>query len=119
MRSAAATDGPVFRARLDRVLLPEPRRVEPAAVPVADGLAAPGGPCARLDGAGVTHRHLPRCSPDPSPIEPVRAELEGLLRKAAARAVDGLHAALGPASAAIIPPDARGFFRPAGHARPN
>jgi hypothetical protein len=95
------------------------RLVEAAAVPVVDGLAAPRGPCARLDGAGVTHRHLPRCSPAPSPIEPVRAELEGLPRKAAARTVDGLHAARGPASAATTPPDARGFFRPAGHARPS
>jgi hypothetical protein len=45
--------------------------------------------------------------------------VKSLLRKAAARTVDGLHAALGPALAAITPRNARGFFRHAGYARPN
>jgi hypothetical protein len=47
--------------------------------------------------------------------------VKGLLRKAAARAVDALHAALAPAPAlaAITAEDARGFLRKAGYVRPN
>jgi hypothetical protein len=45
--------------------------------------------------------------------------VKGLLRKAAARTVDRLHAALGPALAAITPQDAKGYFRHAGYACPN
>jgi hypothetical protein len=41
------------------------------------------------------------------------------LRRAAARTVDGLHAALGPAFDAITAQDAQGFFRHAGYACPN
>ena len=47
------------------------------------------------------------------------AKVKGLLRKAAARTVDGLHAALGPALDTITAQDARGFFRQAGYAGPN
>jgi hypothetical protein len=45
--------------------------------------------------------------------------VKSLLRKAAARTVDGLHAALGPALDAITAQDARGFFRHAGYDCPN
>ena len=72
-----------------------------------------------LDASGFTYLYLPRYSPDLNPIEPAWAKVKGLLRKAAARTVDGLHAAPGPALAAITPWDARGFFRHAGYARPN
>jgi hypothetical protein len=41
------------------------------------------------------------------------------LRQIAARTVDALHEALGPALDAITPQDAKGFFRHAGYARPN
>ena len=90
MSIPAATDGAVFCAWLEQVLLPELRRIRPDAVLVMDNLAA----------------------------YKTKA-VNGLLRKAAARTVDGLHAALGPALAAITKDDARGFFRHAGYACPN
>ena len=48
-----------------------------------------------------------------------RAKVKGLLRQAAARTADGLHAALGPALGAVTARDARGFFRHAGYACAN
>ena len=50
---------------------------------------------------------------------PAWAKLKAALRRAAARSVDALHEACGPALAAITPQDAAGFFRHCGYARPN
>jgi transposase len=74
---------------------------------------------ALLDGSGFACRHLPSCSPDLDPIELAWAKVKAGLRRAAARTVDGLHAALGPALDAITAQDAQGFFRHAGHACSN
>jgi transposase len=121
MSIAAATDGAVFLAYLERILLPELRRVKPDAVLVMDNLAAHKSAAVRalLDGAGFAYHYLPRYSPDLNPIEPAWAKVKNLLRKAAARTVEDLHAACGPALAAITAQDARGFFRFAGCDRPN
>jgi hypothetical protein len=121
MSIPAATDGAVFHAYLDQVLLPELRRSKPNAVLIMDNLRAHKTQAVRalLDGSGFTYLYLPRYSPDLNPIEPAWAKVKSLLRKAAARSVEGLHAALGPALAAIDKDDARGFFRHAGYACPN
>jgi DDE superfamily endonuclease len=117
----AATDGAVFHAYLERVLLPELRRVKPDAVLVMDNLSAHKTAAVRalLDGSGFARHYLPRYSPDLSPIEPAWSKVKGCLRTAAARTVDGLHAAIGPALDAISAQDARGYFRYAGYSRPN
>lgn len=121
MSIPAATDGAVFHAYLEQVLLPELRCSRPDAVLVMDNLAAHKTQDVRalLDASGFTYLYLPRYSPDLNPIEPAWAKVKGLLRKAAAQTVEGLHAALGPALAAITKDDARGFFRHAGYACPN
>ena len=121
MSIAAATDGAVFHAYLEQVLLPELRRTKPDAVLVMDNLSAHKTASVRalLDASGFTYHYLPPYSPDLNPIEPAWAKVKGLLRKAAARTVDGLHAALGPALDAITAQDAQGFFRHAGYACPN
>jgi hypothetical protein len=121
MSIPAATDGAVFHAYLERVLLPELRRVKPDAVLVMDNLAAHKTEAVRalLDGSGFTYRYLPRYSPDLNPIEMAWSKVKGLLRKAEARTVGGLHAAFGPALAAVTAQDAQGFFRHAGYHRPN
>jgi transposase len=121
MSIPAATDGAVFHAYLERVLLPELRRVKPDAVLVVDNLSAhkTAAVHALLEGAGFAYRYLPRYSPDLNPIEPAWAKVKNLLRRAAARTVDELHAAIGPALDAISAQDARGFFRNAGYSRPN
>jgi transposase len=121
MSILAATDGAVFHAYLERVLLPELRRTKPDAVLVMDNLSAhKAGPVrALLDASGFAYRYLPRYSPDFNPIEPAWAKVKTLLRKAAARTVDGLQAALGPALDTVTPQDAQGFFRHAGYVHPN
>ncbi len=118
MSIPAATDGAVFHAYLEQVLLPELRRSKPDAVLVMDNLAAHKAQAVRtlLDASGFTYLYLPRYSPDLNPIEPAWGKVKGILRKAAARTVEGLHAALGPALAAISKDDARSFFRHAGYA---
>ena len=121
MSIPAATDGAVFHAYLERVLLPELRRTKPDAVLVMDNLGAHKTAAVRalLNDAGFEYRYLPRYSPDLSPIEPAWSKVKGCLRTVAARTVDGLHAAIGPALDAISAQDARGYFRYAGYTRPN
>jgi transposase len=121
MSVAAATDGAVFHAYLEQVLLPALRRAKPDAGLIMDNLNAHKAAAVRalLDGAGFTYRYLPPSSPDLNPIELAWAKVKNSLRQVAARTVDGLHDALGPALAAITVQDAHGFFRHAGYPCPN
>ena len=121
MAVEAATSGAVFHAFLDRVLLPELRRTKPDAVLVLDNLGAHKTPAVRglLDRSGFAYRYLPAYSPDMNPIEPAWARVKAELRRVAARTVEALHGACGPALAAISPQDAAGFFRHSGYGRPN
>ena len=116
----AATSGAVFHAYLDQALLPELRRSRPDAVLVMDNLPAHKAPRVRalLDRSGFGYRYLPAYSPDLNPIEPAWAKVKAELRRVAARTVDALHEALGPALAAITPQHAAGFFRHCGYGRP-
>jgi transposase len=117
----AATGAAVFHAYLDEVLLPELRRTKPDAVLVMDNLPAHKAPKVRalLDRSGFAYRYLPACSPDLNPIEPAWAKVKAELRRVAARTVDALHEALGPALGAITPQHAAGFFRHCGYSRPD
>ena len=138
MSVEAATDAAVFHAYLEQVLLPpasfhplprvEPStpppelcRTKPDAVLVMDNLPAHKAPRVRalLDRSGFAYRYLPAYSPDLNPIEPGWAKVKAELRRLAARTVDALHAACGPALAAITPQDAAGFFRHCGYGRPS
>jgi transposase len=116
----AATGAAVFHAYLEEVLLPKLRRAKPDAVLVMDNLPAHKAPRVRalLDASGFGYRYLPAYSPDLNPIEPAWAKVKAELRRAAARTVDALHEALGPALGAITPQHAAGFFRHAGYSRP-
>ena len=117
MSVQAATSAAVFHAYLDQVLLPALRRSKPDAVLVMDNLAAHKTAPVRalLDRSGFAYRYLPAYSPDLNPIEPAWAKVKARLRRVAARSVDALHEALGPALAAITPQDAAGFFRHCGY----
>ena len=121
MSVEAATSAAVFHAYLDRVLLPELRRTRPDAVLVMDNLPAHKAPGIRalLDRSGFAYRYLPAYSPDLSPIEPAWAKVKAELRRVAARTVEALHGACGPALAAITAQDAAGFFRHCGYVRPS
>jgi transposase len=117
----AATGAAVFHAYLDEVLLPELRRTKPDAVLAMDNLPAHKAPKVRalLDRSGFAYRSLPAYSPDLNPIEPAWAKVTAELRRVAARTVDALHEALGPALGAITPQHAAGFFRHCGYSRPD
>jgi transposase len=120
MSVAAATSARVSLAFVEQVLVPA-LRDRPDAVVVMDNLAARKAERVRaaLEAAGIAHRHLPAYSPDLDPIEPCWSELKGRLRAEAARSLDALGAALGPALATITAEGASGRFRLAGYPAPN
>ena len=117
MSVEAATDAAVFHAYLERVLLPELRRTKPDAVLVMDNLPAHKAPQVRtlLDRSGFAYRYLPAYSPDLNPIEPGWAKIKAELRRAEARSLDQLDAALPHALDQITPSNAQGWFRHAGY----
>src|SRR4029079_15471641 len=116
-----ATDGAIFAAYLEQVLLPVLREHKPDAVLVMDNLRPHKTPevQAVLDLSGFAYRYLPAYSPDLSPIEPAVAKVKADLRRAAARTVETLQQALAPALDSTTPQDAAGFFRHCGYACPN
>ena len=116
-----ATDGAIFAAYLEQVLLPVLRQDKPDAVLVMDNLRAHKTPAVQavLDGSGFAYRHMPSYSPGLSPIEPAWAKVKSYLRRVAARTVKALEQALGPALDSITTQDAAGFFRHCGYLCPN
>ena len=121
MSVEGATSGAVFRAYLERVLLPALRERKPDAVLVMDNLGAHKTPEVRelLDGSGFPYRYLPSYSPDLSPLEPAWAQVKAELRRVAARDEDALHQALGPALDRVSAANARAYFRHCGYERPD
>jgi transposase len=115
----AATDGAIFAAYLEQVLLPVLRRHKPDAVLMMDNLRPHKTKPVRtmLDQSGFAYRYLPPYSPDMNPIEPAWAKVKTGLRRAAARTTEALHQALGPALSSITAEDATGYFRHCGYAR--
>jgi transposase len=59
---------------------------------------------------------LPKYSPDLNPIEQVFAKLKHLLRKAAARTVDDVCAAIGQLLGTFAPDECANYFRNSGYA---
>jgi transposase len=116
MSIAAATTTAVFLAFVEQVLLPA-LRDRPDTVVVMDNLGAHKGERVRhaFEAAKVTYRYLPSYSPDLNPIEPCWSKLKGGLRAKAARTIEALEAALGPALATITAKDAQGWFRLCGY----
>ncbi|MBD0275305.1 MAG: IS630 family transposase [Acetobacteraceae bacterium] len=121
MSVEAATDGAVFHAYLEQVLLPTLRRTMPDAVLVMDNLGAHKTPKVRglLDRSGFAYRYLPPYSPDMNPIEPAWAQVKAELRRVAARTPEELHRALGPALDRVSAENAAAYFRHCGYGRPN
>jgi transposase len=116
-----ATDGAIFAAYLEQVLLPVLREHKPDAVLVMDNLRPHKTPevQAVLDQSGFAYRYLPAYSPGLSPIEPAWAKVKSYLRRVATRTVKALEQALGPALDSITAQDAAGFFRHCGYLCPN
>lgn len=89
-------DGMSFRAYVEQCLVPTLRRGD---IVVMDNLASHKvcGIKAAIEAAGAELRYLPAYSPDLNPIEQFFAKLKALLRKAAARTIEALTAAIADA----------------------
>jgi len=95
-------DGESFRLYVEKVLLPTLR---PGDIVIMDNLGSHKGKAVRqlIRSAGAKLFFLPKYSPDLNPIEQVFAKLKHLLRKAAARTVDAVCAAIGDVLQAFTP----------------
>jgi transposase len=87
-------DGDSFRLYVEKVLLPT---LHPGDIVIMDNLGSHKGKAVRqlIRSAGAKLFFLPKYSPDLNPIEQVFAKLKHFLRRAAARTVDAVCAAIG------------------------
>ena len=108
-------DGETFRTYVERVLLPT---LGPGDIVIMDNLGSHKGQAVRalIRSVGAKLFFLPKYSPDLNPIEQVYAKLKHLLRKAAARTVEAVWAAIGQALKAFIPNECANYFQNAGYA---
>jgi transposase len=110
-------DGPIngvaFQAYVDQVLVPELR---PGDIVILDNLGSHKGAGVRaaIEAAGASLLYLPPYSPDFNPIENAFAKLKALLRKAAARTVEGLWNTIGRIIDAFSPAECANYFAAAG-----
>jgi transposase len=111
-------DGPInriaFETYVDKVLVPE---LEPGDIVIMDNLSSHKGPRVRemIEATGAHLRYLPPYSPDFNPIENAFAKLKAMLRKAAARTVEGLWNLIGRIVETFTPDECRNFFKAAGY----
>ena len=118
MAAPFVLDGPInrdaFQAYVERVLVPE---LIPGDIVVMDNLGSHKGPAVRaaIAAAGARLLFLPPYSPDFNPIEMAFSKLKALLRKAAARTVEGLWAAIGRLIDIITPDECANYFAAAGY----
>ena len=109
-----AMNGPAFLAYTEQVLVPE---LAPGDIVVMDNLPAHkvAGVRAAIEKAGACLLLLPPYSPDFNPIEMAFAKLKALLRKAAARTIDELWAAVADCLSQFSPNECRNYFQAAGY----
>ena len=112
-------DGPInselFLTYVERVLVPT---LAPGDVVILDNLGSHKSKAVRaaIRAAGARLFFLPKYSPDLNPIEQVFAKLKTLLRKAAARTVDAISAAIGQLLGRFTPQECANYFKNAGYA---
>ncbi len=107
-------DGPAFLAYVGQVLAPTLRRGD---VVIMDNLPAHtvAGVQAAIEAQGASLRLLPPYSPDFNPIENAFAKLKALLRKAAARTIADLWAAIAQALPRFTPAECANMFAACGY----
>jgi len=107
-------DGQTFRTYVASVLLPALR---PGDIVVMDNLGSHKGKAVRdlIRSAGAKLFYLPKYSPDLNPIEQVFAKLKHLLRKAAARTVENVCAAIGQILGAFTAEECANYFKNSGY----
>jgi transposase len=109
-----AMNGEAFTAYADTFLAPT---LSPGDVVVLDNLPAHkvSGARAAIERAGATLVFLPPYSPDFNPIEQAFAKIKALLRKAAARTVQALDAAIAAALEAFTTRECANYFTNSGY----
>jgi transposase len=109
-----AMTGEAFLAYVRQLLAPTLR---PGDIVVMDNLPAHkvGGVRRTIEAAGASLLYLPPYSPEFNPIEQAFAKLKALLRKAAARTVDALWAAIAAALEAFTPAECANYFTNSGY----
>ena len=107
-------DGPCFRAYIEQFVVPILR---PGDIVVMDNLPSHKvvGIREAIEAAGAELRYLPPYSPDLNPIEQFFAKLKALLRKAAARTIDALFAAIAEALTAVSPQECQNYLANQGY----
>ena len=108
-------DGESFATYVEKVLLPTLR---PGDIVIMDNLGSHRGKIIRqlIRSAGAKLFLLPKYSPDLNPIEQVFANLKHLLRKAAARTVETVCAAIGELLGAFTTNECANYFKNSGYA---
>jgi transposase len=111
-----ATDTAACEAYVDHVLLPA---LSPGKVVIMDNLSAHKSPRRRtlVEARGCELWFLPAYSPDVSPIEEAVSKRTTVLRRAAARTRQALHAAIARALDQITALDAHRYFTHCGYQR--
>lgn len=106
--------GPAFIAYVEQVLVPT---LTPGDIVILDNLPAHKvtGVRAAIEAVGAEVRYLPPYSPEFNPIEMAFAKLKALLRKAAARTITELWAAIAGAIDRFSPTECANFFIHAGY----
>ncbi len=109
-----AMNGPAFLAYIEQVLVPT---LTPGDIVVMDNLPAHKSAGVRnaIEAAGGTLGHLPPYSPDFNPIEQAFSKLKALLRRAAARTIPDLWAAITDAIPQFKPHECANYFEAAGY----
>jgi transposase len=111
-------DGPInaegFKAYVEKVLVPTLR---PGDLAIIDNLGSHKGKAVRraIRSAGAKLFFLPKYSPDLNPIEQVFAKLKHLLRKAAARTIETVVAAIGELLDTFTPQECANYLANAGY----
>jgi len=107
-------NGVAFQAYIDQVLVPE---LEPGDIVVMDKLGShkSAGVCAAIEAAGASLLYHPPYSPEFNPIENAFAKLKAMLRKAAARTVEGLWNTIGRIVDTFTPDECANYFAAAGY----
>ena len=108
-------DGESFRTYVEQVLVPTLR---PGDIVIMDNLGSHKSKEVRrlIRSAGAKLLFLPKYSPDLNPIEQVFAKLKHLLRKAAARTIETVCAAIADILGAFSPEECSNYFRNSGYA---
>ena len=107
-------NGESFRTYVERVLVPTLREGD---IVIMDNLGSHKGKAVRelIRSAGAKLFFLPKYSPDLNPIEQVFAKLKHLLRKATARTIEAICAAIGEILGSFTSEECANYFKNSGY----